>query len=164
MRACDTLRDEGSFQVYKYKRVNQTICKFKIKDIYATRVRYGYGRLHVMLRRAEIDIYEKRILRLYNALGLQLRNKPTMQGFTAKHQHDRALAAQINEKRELDNPLVFNGIYLQKLRCLLRLSRLDVLDPDITFFSPHQPLAVFVFWSIINPNAFWPAPPLDDLV
>ena len=39
-----------------------------------TRVRYGYRRIHVLLRREGWDVNPKRIYRLYKEIGLQLRN------------------------------------------------------------------------------------------
>ena len=50
------------------------------------------------------------------------------------------------------------------IRILLWLSRLDMLDRDFVLFSPLQQLAAHVFRSVINPNAFWSSPPLDDPV
>ena len=47
---------------------------------------------------------------------------------------------------------------------LLQFARLDTLDCDVVFFRPLQKLAADVFWSIIDPNAFWSSPPLDDPV
>ena len=50
------------------------------------------------------------------------------------------------------------------IRIVLRLSRLDMLDRDVVLFSPLQQLAANVLRSVINPNAFWSTPPLDDPV
>ena len=41
----------------------------------ATRVRYGYRRIHVLLRREGWSVNAKRVYRIYRELGLQLRNK-----------------------------------------------------------------------------------------
>jgi hypothetical protein len=38
-------------------------------------VRYGYRRVHVMLRREGWNVNAKKVYRIYNELGLQLRNK-----------------------------------------------------------------------------------------
>jgi putative transposase len=40
-------------------------------------VRYGYRRVHVLLRREGWRINHKKTLRIYRELGLQLRNKTT---------------------------------------------------------------------------------------
>jgi putative transposase len=59
----------------------------RIREIAATRVRYGYHRIHVLLRREGWRINPKRVYRLYREMGLQLRNKtpkPQGQGKTAR--------------------------------------------------------------------------------
>ena len=50
------------------------------------------------------------------------------------------------------------------IRILLWLVRLNMLDCDVVFFSPLQQLIADVFRSVIDPNVFWSAPPLDDIV
>ena len=68
----------------------------RIKEICETRVRYGYRRVHVLLRREGWDVNHKRVHRLYRELGLQLRNKTPKRRVKAKLREDRcaAVAAQ----------------------------------------------------------------------
>ncbi len=73
-RACATLRIDRSLSVYKSKRGEQAELKTRIKEIAQTRVRYGYRRVHVLLRREGWLVNPKRIYRLYKEMGLQLRN------------------------------------------------------------------------------------------
>ena len=47
----------------------------RIKEIAETRVRYGYRRVHVLMRREGWLVNAKRVCRLYREMGLQLRNK-----------------------------------------------------------------------------------------
>ncbi len=75
-RACSTLRIDRALYVYKSKRGDQADLKQRIKSICETRVRYGYRRVHVLLRRDGSMVNAKRIYRLYWELGLQLRNNP----------------------------------------------------------------------------------------
>src|SRR5262249_39821908 len=49
--------------------------RIRIKDLAAVRVRYGYRRLHVLLRREGWAVNHKRIYRLYNEEGLSIRAK-----------------------------------------------------------------------------------------
>ena len=58
---------------YKSRRHDQVGLEARIKDICATRVRYGYRRGHVMLRREGWSANTKKVYRIYNELGLQLR-------------------------------------------------------------------------------------------
>jgi putative transposase len=41
-----------------------------MKEIAETRVRYGYRRIRVLLRREGCDVNAKRIYRFYNEMGL----------------------------------------------------------------------------------------------
>lgn len=68
------LRAERSSYHYKGRRRSQAALAKRIKEIAETRVRYGYRRVHVLLRREGWEINAKRVYRLYKELGLQLRN------------------------------------------------------------------------------------------
>jgi hypothetical protein len=50
-RACDCLRVATSLYHYKSKRGDQAALKKRMKEIAQTRVRFGYRRIHVLLRR-----------------------------------------------------------------------------------------------------------------
>jgi transposase InsO family protein len=63
----------------------------------ATRVRYGYRRIHVLLQREGWQINHKRTRRIYRELGLQIRNKTPKQKVKAKLREDRVQAAAPNE-------------------------------------------------------------------
>ena len=69
------LRAERSSYHYKGRRRSQAALTERIKEIAATRIRYGYRRIHVLLRREGWMINQKRVYRLYKELGLRLRNK-----------------------------------------------------------------------------------------
>ena len=53
---------------------DQAELKKRINEIAQTRVRYGYRRIHVLLRREGWEVNSKRIYRLCKEMGLQLRN------------------------------------------------------------------------------------------
>ena len=73
-RACDVLQVGRSIYHYKSRSASQAELRQRIKDIAASRVRYGYRRIHVLLRREGWDVNAKRVYRLYKEEGLQLRN------------------------------------------------------------------------------------------
>ena len=50
-RACQALPVDRSTYHYRSKRTGQTPLLKRIKEIAQTRVRYGYRRVHVLLRR-----------------------------------------------------------------------------------------------------------------
>ncbi len=60
---------------YKANLDEQLVLRLKIKEIAATRIRYGYKRIYVLLRREGWTVNHKRIHRLYKLDGLSLRHK-----------------------------------------------------------------------------------------
>ena len=135
-RACDTLRVERSLYAYKSKRGDQASLKLKIKDICEARVRYGYRRVHVMLRRDGIAINEKRTRRLYNELGLQLRNKTPKRRVKAKLRDDRTIAVHINETWAMDfvHDQLATGKKIRILTVVDTFSRFSpVVDPRFSY-------------------------------
>lgn len=75
-RACDVFPTNRATVRYKSRRPDQAGLEMRIKELAATRVRYGYRRIHVLLRREGWQINHKKTRRIYRELGLQLRNKP----------------------------------------------------------------------------------------
>lgn len=68
-RACRVLEFDTSTYHYKFRRRDQAGIEARIKDICATRVRYGYRRAHVMLTRERCDINMKVTYRILQGLG-----------------------------------------------------------------------------------------------
>jgi putative transposase len=54
---------------------DQTALCMRLRDLAATRVRYGYRRLHILLQREGWRVNHKRVYRLYQLEGLSLRLK-----------------------------------------------------------------------------------------
>jgi len=65
-------------------------------------VRYGYRRVHVVLRREGWSLGQNRIRRIYRELGLQLRNKTPKRRVKAKLRDDRRNATRPNETWAMD--------------------------------------------------------------
>ena len=74
-RAYEVLQAQRSTYHYVSISPPQADLKKRIKEIAETRVRYGYRRIDVFLRREGWLVNAKRVYRLYRELGLQLRNK-----------------------------------------------------------------------------------------
>ncbi|MBG6147022.1 transposase InsO family protein [Labrenzia sp. EL_142] len=74
----------------------------RIREICETRVRYGYRRVHVLLRREGWLINMKKTRRIYNELGLQLRNKHPKRRVKAKLREDRQEASGPNDVWAMD--------------------------------------------------------------
>lgn len=101
-KVCRALRIDRSLYTYKSKRGDQADLKLRIKEICETRVRFGYRRVHVLLRREGWQINEKRTRRLYNELGLQLRNKTPKRRVKAKLRQDRVEPTHTNQVWAMD--------------------------------------------------------------
>ena len=69
------LRTDTSTYHYKGRRGDQAVLSKRVREIAQTRVRYGYRRIHVLLRREGWRVNAKRVYRIYREQGLQLRNK-----------------------------------------------------------------------------------------
>ncbi len=74
-RACRVLGLSRSVQRYRSVARDQTALRLRLRDLAAVRVRYGYRRLHVLLRREGWRVNHKRVYRLYRAEGLTLRRR-----------------------------------------------------------------------------------------
>ena len=82
---------------YRSRRPDQAGLKARIQEICATRVRYGYRRVHILLRREGWEVNQKRTYKLYRELGLQLRNKTPKRRVKAKLREDRHAATRPND-------------------------------------------------------------------
>ncbi len=103
-RACKVLRFDTSTYHYKSRRTGQALLERRIKEICETRVRYGYRRVHVHLRRDGWKINMKKTRRIYSELGLQLRNKHPKRRVKAKLRDDRQEAVGPNDVWAMPRP------------------------------------------------------------
>ena len=101
-RACEALRFDPSSYHYKSRRTGQAALELRIREICETRVRYGYRRVHVLLRREGWQVNIKKTRRIYNELGLQLRNKNPKRRVKAKLRDDRQEAVGPNDVWAMD--------------------------------------------------------------
>jgi putative transposase len=116
-RACKVLKFDTSTYHYKSRRTGQAPLEIRIKEICQTRVRYGYRRVHVLLRREgwrinmigagkAIDPVNRlpggTTRRIYSELGLQLRNKHPKRRVKAKLREDRQQAVGPNDVWAMD--------------------------------------------------------------
>jgi putative transposase len=101
-RACAVLEVDTSTYHYKSRRPDQAPLATRIKAICETRVRYGYRRVQVLLRREGWAVNHKRTHRIYSELGLQLRSKAPKRRVTAKLREDRVPAQRPNDVWAMD--------------------------------------------------------------
>jgi len=84
-RACALVGLSRSSFRYVKTRDPQDWLRARIKEIAQSRVRYGYKRIHVQLKREGYVFNKKRIHRLYCMEGLQLRPKRPRRSVSASH-------------------------------------------------------------------------------
>lgn len=87
---------------YKSRRPGQAALEQRIREICQTRVRFGYRRVHVLLQREGWVINMKKTRRIYNEMGMQLRNKHPKRRVKAKLREDRAEAVRPNDVWAMD--------------------------------------------------------------
>ena len=93
-------------------------------------MRYGYRRIHVLLRREGWPVNVKRVCRLYREQGLQLRNKSPKRRVKAKLREDRSPATAANQVWAMDfvHDQLFDG---RKFRVLTMVDTFTRLSPAI---------------------------------
>lgn len=109
------------------------------KAIAETRVRYGYRRITVLLKREGWAVNGKRIYRLYKELGLQLRNKTPKRKVKAKLREDRRPASRPNDVWAMDflHDQLFDG---RKIRILAVIDTFSRFSPARIHGSRTRPV------------------------
>lgn len=118
---------------YYYKKVTDDqaiLVAQKIKAIAEIRVRYGYRRIYVMLRREGMVINHKRVYRLYCSLNLQIRNKTPKRRVQAIVRKEISIALSPNECWSMDF-MADNLFAGQKIRLLTMVDNYTKISPCI---------------------------------
>lgn len=110
---------------YQSRRPSQARLRKRIREIAETRVRYGYRRIHVLLRREGWAVNAKRVYRLYKEEGLALRNKRPKRKVAAKLREDRKPPEAPNDVWAMDflSDQLFNGAKIRVLAIVDAYSR-----------------------------------------
>lgn len=74
-RACRVAAVPRTMMRYRSQARDQSPLRQRIKELAASRVRYGYRRIYILLRREGWRVNAKRVYRLYREEGLSLRLK-----------------------------------------------------------------------------------------
>lgn len=116
-RACQVVRQSTRGWYYKPKEKHDAPLLRRIQEIAATRVRYGFWRIYVLLRRDGWQVNHKRVYRLYKQAGLNLRSKRPRRRKAAAHRLERPLLTGPNPSWSMDfvADALFDG---RKLRAL----------------------------------------------
>ena len=128
-RACRIVGLSRSVQQYRPVPKDDAAVVARMKDLASANRRYGYRRLHAMLRREGLAINPKRTYRLYTAEGLQVRTKRRRK----LPRRDR-VAPQVPERAMQRWSLDFVSDQLADCR---RFRVLNIVD-DYSRFCPGQ--------------------------
>jgi putative transposase len=110
---------------YRSQAQDQRPLMQRIREITATRVRYGYRRVHELLKREGWEINHKRVYRLYRQAGLSLRLKRPRRHRMAATRRERVLATGLDQVWSMDfvSDALFNGKRLRALTLVDEFSR-----------------------------------------
>ena len=72
-RACGLLRLNRASWYYRHHGRDDTVIRMRLRELAQARPRFGYLRLHVLLRREGWGVNRKRVRRIYREEGLSVR-------------------------------------------------------------------------------------------
>ena len=88
-RACEVIKIWRSSHRHISQRRDDRALRMRIREIAETRVRYGYLRIHILLRREGWRVNHKRVYRIYREEGLNLRRKRPRRHATGSRRMNR---------------------------------------------------------------------------
>jgi putative transposase len=86
---------------YQIQRDPQSALRLRLRELAATRVRYGYRRLTVLLKREGFKVNAKRIYRLYKEEGLTVRTK-SRKKLASRSRVPLSIAVRPNQRWSMD--------------------------------------------------------------
>lgn len=101
-RACRASGFGRASHRYKSRRDPQVALRMRLKELAETRVRYGYRRLHVLLRREGWQVNHKTVYRLYSDEGLSIRTQSPKRRRACRYRAGRAEAGGMNDVWAMD--------------------------------------------------------------
>lgn len=101
-RACSVARVPVSTFRYVSQREPHTALRLRIREIAQVRVRYGYRKIRVLLKREGWQVGKKLVYRLYREEGLTLRAKPRRKRRAARQRRERLVPSAANQVWSLD--------------------------------------------------------------
>ena len=101
-RACGALGFPRSSQRYQSIRDDRAALRIRLRDLAATRVRYGYRRLHLLLIREGWNVNHKLVYRLYCEEGLAMRAKRPRRHRSGVVRKERPAADRLNQRWSMD--------------------------------------------------------------
>ena len=124
-RACQVIQICRTAYRYRSTRDEQVPLRLRIDEIAKVMVRYGYKRIHVLLRREGWRVNHKRVYRIYCEEELNLRVKKPKRRCSAAQRVLQPLATCLNESWSMDfvTDSLFNGHRFRSLTIVDNFSR-----------------------------------------
>jgi putative transposase len=139
-RACGATGFARASQRYRSVADPQDELRLRLKELAAVRVRYGYRRLHVLLRREGWPVNHKRIYRLYRLDGLVIRQKTPRRKRSSRYRGDRLEISRPNQTWAMDfvSDTLFNGTSIRVLTVVDCHTRESLsVEPRASFRAYH---------------------------
>lgn len=76
--------------------------RMRIRDLAASRMSYGYRRIHVLLRKEGWKVNHKKVYRLYRMEGLRIRPKRPRRHVSGQRRESRVEASRSDERWAMD--------------------------------------------------------------
>ena len=123
-RACRVVEIGRSTYYYKSVKDDRAL-RQRILEIAKTRVRYGYKRIHVLLRREGWQVNHKKVYRIYCEDGLNLRSKRPRRRVSAACRERRPVVSNTDQTWSMDfvSDSLFNGRRIRALTIVDNFSR-----------------------------------------
>lgn len=125
-RICRVLQYQRSLYYYKPHRKDERVLTMRIREIAMTRVRYGFWRIYVLLRREGWKVNHKKVHRIYCLEGLNLRTKrKSSRSRSGAQRLERTEITGINQYWSMDfvSDQLFNGKKFRALTIIDNYSR-----------------------------------------
>jgi putative transposase len=125
VRACRLARFSRAGFYRKSTAKDQAALRLRIREIAHARPRFGYQRIHVMLRREGWPVNKKRVRRLYRLDGLQLRTRIRRRKHMCLHRGPVPVPSAPHERWSMDfvHDQLFDGRPFRILTVVDQLSR-----------------------------------------
>lgn len=116
-RACQLIGLSRSVLRYQPRAsVQNTELQAQLVELAQERRRFGYRRLHILLRRAGVQVNHKRIYRLYRAAGLMVKRRRRRHGVAVERER-LSLPSASNQVWSMD--FVFDALSTgRRIKCL----------------------------------------------
>lgn len=124
-RACEIVGLWRAVYYYKSVKKDDRALRQRFCEIAAVRLRYGYQRIHVLLRREGWHVNHKRVHRIYREEGLNLRHRRPRRRVAAAHRMARPEVSRIDQCWSMDfvTDNLFNGRRIRALTVVDNFSR-----------------------------------------